>query len=392
MRQCHLNTCPVGVATQDENLRLKFRGKPENVVLYFNAVAQEMRQIMAGMGIRNVDQLIGRVEMLRQRRIEGHDKANTLDLGRLLARVPQSDERAPRYHTRERNAAPNDKPMDETILIDATKAIEEKTRVDLSYEVCSTNRAIGTRVSGKIAERHGEGGLPEGTLNLKLRGSAGQSLGAFLSPGVHIDLTGEANDYVGKGMAGGEIVIRPPAEHRFDPKDNIIVGNTVLYGATGGEFFACGRAGERFAVRNSGCVAVIEGIGDHGCEYMTKGVVVVLGPTGRNFAAGMTGGTAFLRNTGDFRRSVNTGTVEVRSPSDGDLANLKKLLAKHFEKTSSKLAEGILANWTEESAKFCKIDPISPVAVTPATAAAQDAGDASLPVGNTPDPAIAAGV
>jgi glutamate synthase domain-containing protein 3 len=212
---------------------------------------------------------------------------------------------------------------------------------------------------------------------------------------VHIDLTGEANDYVGKGMAGGEIVIRPPAEHRFDPKDNIIVGNTVLYGATGGEFFACGRAGERFAVRNSGCVAVIEGIGDHGCEYMTKGVVVVLGPTGRNFAAGMTGGTAYVHDTGGFRRSVNAGTVEVLSPSEADLANLKELVTKHFEKTSSKLAEGILANWAEESAKFCKIHPIPPVAVSAAAAAvpntSEPSGDAS-PLANTPDPAIAAGV
>ncbi len=389
VRQCHLNTCPVGVATQDENLRLKFKGKPENVVMYFNAVAQEMRQIMASIGIRNVDQLIGRVEMLRQRRIEGHDKANTLDLGKLLARVPQSDEKAPRYHTRERNAAPNDRPLDETILLEATKAIEEKTPVSLSYDVCSTNRSIGTRVSGKIAERHGEEGLPWGTLILKLRGSAGQSLGAFLSPGVCIDLTGEANDYVGKGMGGGEIVIRPPADHRFEAADNIIVGNTVLYGATGGEFFACGRAGERFAVRNSGCTAVVEGIGDHGCEYMTKGVVVVLGPTGRNFAAGMTGGAAFVRDTGGFRRSVNTGMVEVVSPSEADFMSLRELVGKHFDKTSSKLAQEILANWAEESVKFCKIHPTPPVAVSSSDAARSAGGSAHV---DAPSSAVVAGV
>ncbi len=394
VRQCHLNTCPVGVATQDENLRLKFKGKPDNVVMYFNAVAQEMRQIMAGIGIRNVDQLIGRVEMLRQRRIEGHDKANTLDLGRLLARVPQSDERAPRYHTRERNATPNDRPLDETILLQAAKAIEEKIPVTLSYDVCSTNRSIGTRVSGRIAERHGEAGLPEGTLKLKLRGSAGQSLGAFLSPGMHIDLTGEANDYVAKGMAGGEIVIRPPSGHRFDPKDNIIVGNTVLYGATGGKFFARGRAGERFAVRNSGATAVVEGVGDHACEYMTKGVVVVLGPTGRNFAAGMTGGVAFVRDTGGFRRSVNIGMVEIVSTSEADLVNLRELVKEHFEKTSSNLADEILADWIEESAKFCKIHPVPAVAVSSLEASKQSMGAPSAdgPLASEPEPTVPAGV
>ncbi len=285
VRQCHLNTCPVGIATQDERLRGKFKGKPENVVSYFNAVAQEVREMMAGLGVRNVDQLIGRVEMLQQRRIEGHDKANTLDLGRLLARVPQQDERLPRYHTRTRNATPNDHPLDEVILAAAATAIERKEPVSLSYPVRNTNRSVGTRLSGEIAHRYGEEGLPAGSVRLDLKGTVGQSLGAFLSPGVHIHLTGEANDYAGKGMSGGEIMIRPPRGHRFVARDNIIAGNTLLYG---------GRVGERFAVRNSGCTAVVEGVGDHGCEYMTGGFVAILGETGRNFAAGMTGGAAFV--------------------------------------------------------------------------------------------------
>jgi glutamate synthase (NADPH/NADH) large chain/glutamate synthase (ferredoxin) len=352
------------VATQDERLRAKFKGKPDNVVAYFNAVAQEMREIMARLGVRNVDQLIGRVEMLRQRPLDHHPKANTIDLSRLLANVAKPGDPAPRYHTRERNAVPNDRPLDDTILQDARDAITKQIPVSLTYPICSTNRAVGTKVSGEIGYQYGEKGLPAGTLHLHFQGTAGQSLGAFLSPGMHITLVGEANDYVGKGMSGGEIVVRPAARRRFDPHENIIVGNTVLYGATGGYFFACGRAGERFCVRNSGCVAVIEGVGDHGCEYMTNGTVVVLGKTGRNFAAGMTGGLAFVYDDAEeFEHLVNRDTVSlVRGMEKAEEGELRNLIESHFEKTGSAFAADLLAHWEGRLGNFWKVVPHPPVA------------------------------
>jgi glutamate synthase (ferredoxin) len=374
VRQCHLNTCPVGIATQDERLRMKFKGQPENVVTYFNAVAQEMREIMARLGVPNVDQLIGRVKMLRQRRIENHPKANTLDLSRLLADV--GTDNVPRFHTRERNAVPNDRPLDDSILQDAQDAITQQSPVTLSYRVQSTNRAVGTKVAGEVGYQHGENGLLPGTLTVKLQGSAGQSLGAFLSPGMRIILTGEANDYVGKGMSGGEIVVRPPENRRFVACDNIIVGNTVLYGATAGQFFGSGRAGERFCVRNSGCIAVIEGVGDHGCEYMTNGLVVVLGRTGRNFGAGMTGGLAFVYDAaGDFKQRVNRDTIEImRFSEESESVDLRNMIHQHFEKTGSALANELLADWDERKGCFWKIVPYPPVAMPEITKVPERAG------------------
>jgi glutamate synthase (NADPH/NADH) large chain/glutamate synthase (ferredoxin) len=384
VRQCHLNTCPVGIATQDERLRLKFKGKPENVVAYFDAVAQEVREIMARLGVRYVDHLIGRVEMLRQRRVENHAKANTVDLARILANVRPGDETVPRYHTRDYNAMPNDRPLDDTILLDAHDAITNARPITLSYRVSNSNRSVGTKLSGEIGYQHGEKGLPDATITLELEGSAGLSLGAFLSPGLRIVLIGEANDYVGKGMGGGEIIVRPPANHRFSACDNIIVGNTVLYGATGGNFFACGRAGERFAVRNSGCTAVIEGVGDHGCEYMTSGVVVVLGPTGRNFAAGMTGGLAFVYDSlGQLEHSVNRGTVEVSTIQESDSSMLRELVNRHHAETGSALAAELLADWENRVKNFWKIVPHPPQALAE-SAPAQVAETAP------PPPAVAA--
>jgi glutamate synthase domain-containing protein 2/glutamate synthase domain-containing protein 1/glutamate synthase domain-containing protein 3 len=375
VRQCHLNTCPVGIATQDERLRGKFKGKPENVVNFFNAVAEDVREIMARLGVRTVDDLVGRVEMLRQRRIPDHPKANTLDLSRLLANVAKGDESAPRYHTRERNDALNDRPLDDSILQDAQDAITKSMPVTLSYRVRNTNRAIGTKVSGEIGYQRGETGLPPRTLTLNLEGTAGQSLGAFLSPGVRISLTGEANDYVGKGMSGGEIVVRPPAGHRFVARDNIIVGNTVLYGATGGHFFACGRAGERFAVRNSGTVAVVEGVGDHGCEYMTNGTVVVLGRTGKNFGAGMTGGVAYVLDpSGEFQQLINGETIATDRMQDSDVELVRGLIEQHLENTSSDLATELLSDWPAQQRHFRKVAPHPPVisaAIAPDRAASE---------------------
>jgi glutamate synthase domain-containing protein 2/glutamate synthase domain-containing protein 1/glutamate synthase domain-containing protein 3 len=368
VRQCHLNTCPVGVATLDEKLRAKFRGKPENIVNFFNGVAGEVREIMAGLGARTVNELIGRVEMLRQRQVPGHPKANTLDLRRLLTNVSKDDPTAPRFHTRERNDGFMDRPLDDVILQDANEAINLGNKISLSYKVRNANRAVGTKVSGEIAYQHGEAGLPEDLLELNLTGTAGQSLAAFLSPGIRIVLTGEANDYVAKSMSGGMVVIKPRAQVGFVVHESMIAGNTCLYGATGGHFFAAGRVGERFAVRNSGATAVVEGLGDHGCEYMTNGTVVVLGRTGRNFAAGMTGGVAYVLDlAGDFETLFNPQLVRVdRLSGEGEGSQtLKSLIYRHLELTDSARAREILGDWPRFAAKFWQVSPLPPVVAKP---------------------------
>ena len=364
VRQCHLNNCPVGVATLDERLRGKFKGKPENVVNFFNAVAQEVREIMARLGFRTIDEMVGRTECLRQKHIPDHPKANTVDLSRLLKDVVKDDPTAVRYATRDRNDPEHDQPIDDIILQDAEEAIRDAKAVKLSYKVDNTNRSIATKVSGEIAYQYGEEGLPEGTLELDLTGTAGQSFGAFLAPGVVLRLTGEGNDYVGKSMSGGEIIVRPLPGHHFVPEQNSIIGNTVMYGAIRGHLFANGRAGERFCVRNSGGTAVIEGIGDHGCEYMTGGTVVVLGSTGKNFGAGMTGGEAFILDLENkFLGRYNdqlVGAARIESPEDE--SKLKALITKHHEKTGSPLAARILADWKGHLGQFWKVTPHVPAA------------------------------
>ena len=364
VRKCHLNTCPVGVATLDDNLRAKFKGKAENVVDFFNAVAQEVREIMARLGFRTIDEMVGRTGCLRQRHIPDHPKANTLDLSRLITDVVKDDPTAVRHATRDRNDPEHDQPLDDIILQDAEEAIRDGKPVKLSYKVDNTNRSVGTKVSGEIGYQYGEEGLPEGTLELNLTGTSGQSFGAFLAPGIRLILTGEANDYVGKSMSGGEIVIRPLPDHRFKPEENSILGNTIMYGATNGRLFANGRAGERFCVRNSGGTAVVEGIGDHGCEYMTGGTVVVLGSTGKNFGAGMTGGSAFvLDQENKFEGRYNdqlVGAARIASPEDEAL--LKELVVQHSEKTGSPLAARILAGWSDYLGSFWKVTPHIPPA------------------------------
>jgi glutamate synthase domain-containing protein 2/glutamate synthase domain-containing protein 1/glutamate synthase domain-containing protein 3 len=372
VRQCHLNTCPVGVATQDERLRAKFKGKPENVIHFFNGVAQEVREIMASLGVRTLNEMIGCTEYLRQRHVPDHPKANTLDLCKLLANVNGADN-APRYATRTRNDGPHERTLDDIVLQDAKDAITGQQPISLSYKVKNTNRAVGSRVSGEIGYQHGERGLPDGTLELKLEGTAGQSFGAFLSPGIRMVLAGEANDYVGKGMSGGEIIVRPHAQHRFVASENAIIGNTVLYGATGGHLFACGRAGERFAVRNSGATAVVEGIGDHGCEYMTNGRVVILGRTGKNFGAGMTGGVAYVWDReGTFPELINPQLITLEKLAPDDVVQLQQLIYRHLENTESELASRILADWPTYEAQFWKAAPHPPIQSpekTPAPAA-----------------------
>ncbi len=362
VRKCHLNTCPVGVATLNPDLRAKFKGKPEYVVAYFDAVAEEVRRIMASLGFRTIDEMIGRVECLRQRHVADHPKANTVNLSRLLVDVSGDDPTAVRHATRDRNDGPEDRTLDEVVLQDAREAINDQKPVKLAYKVRNTNRSVGTQLSGEIGYQYGSEGLPEGTIELDLTGSAGQSFGAFLSPGVRLILSGEANDYVGKLMSGGEIIIKPLAGAGFVAHDNSIIGNTVMYGASGGRLFANGKAGERFAVRNSGGTAVVEGLGDHGCEYMTNGTIVVLGGTGKNFGAGMTGGSAYVLDASDdFLEDINPQLVEAkRIESSEDSGALRELIEAHFERTASPVAKDVLADWDGFVGKFWKVSPKVP--------------------------------
>ena len=379
VRQCHLNTCPVGVATLNEKLRGKFKGKPENVVAFFNAVAGEVREIMARLGFRTINEMVGHTECLRQRQIPDHPKANTLNLAPLLVDVAKDDSTMIRHATRARNDGPEDRTLDDIILQDAKDAISDGKPISLSYKITNINRSAGTQVSGEIGYQYGEEGLPEGTIELRFNGSSGQSFGTFLAPGVRLILTGEANDYVGKGMSGGEIVIKAIAERKYKPNDCIVLGNTVMYGATGGALFANGRGGERFCVRNSGGTAVVEGVGDHCCEYMTNGIVVVLGATGKNFGAGMTGGVSYVLDLED--EFLNRYNAQLITPSrleaEEDVTTLKGLIYRHLECTDSEIAREILADWPTYAAKFWKVSPTVPAAKPVAPAedkAKEDAG------------------
>ncbi len=364
VRQCHLNTCPVGVATSQEKLRAKFKGTPDNLVRFFNAVAQEVREIMAKLGYRTINEMIGRTESLRQRVVPDHPKANTLDLSPLLVDVAKGDTTMVRHATRSRNDGPEDRTLDDIIMQDAKEAINDAQPITLSYKITNVNRSAGTMVSGEIGYQWGEEGLPPGTINLLLHGSSGQSFGAFLAPGVRLVLTGEANDYVGKGMSGGEIVIKPVTPRKYTPSECIVLGNTVMYGATGGALYANGRGGERLCVRNSGGTAVVEGVGDHCCEYMTNGTVVVLGPTGKNFGAGMTGGVAYVLDEGNtFLDRYNPQLITpARLENADDITTLKEFIYKHLELTESAKAQAILADWQAYEGKFWKVSPTVPAA------------------------------
>ncbi len=369
VRRCHLNNCPVGVATQDPKYRAKFKGEVDHVVNFFNAVSQEVREHMATLGVRTLDELIGHTKYLRQRKLSDHPKANLIDLSRILTDVgAKIGEDLPRIAMQDRNDGNHAPPIDDEIIADLGDKIEKKQSAQLSYKVKNTHRNIGTKLSGVVAKLHGDHGLPEGTLDIQFSGSAGQSFATFLCGGIRLTLTGEANDYVGKGMAGGEIRIKPNTDRAFVASENSILGNTVMYGASGGHLFANGRGGERFCVRNSGGTAVVEGIGDHGCEYMTNGTVVVLGPTGKNFGAGMSGGEGYiLDEDGRFEKLYNPEMVEiVRLEESGVLAaSLKKLVEAHHEATGSEKAEALLKDWTASLAKFWRVQPKGGLAEKP---------------------------
>ena len=357
-RQCHLNTCPVGVATQRADLREKYFGTPEMLISFFVHVADEVRTTLAELGYRSIDELIGRSDLLRQRPVRGGQRSDQIDLTRLV--TPIDPERSkPHMALSTRNDRHEDVVLDEQIIEDVQDAIEHRTPVQRRYPIRNTNRTVGARLSGRIALRYGDTGLPFGTININFDGTAGQSFGAFLTRGVRLHLTGQANDYVAKGMSGGAIMVRPHPLQPTRTHETVLVGNTVLYGATGGSLFIAGRAGERFGVRNSGALAVVEGIGDHGCEYMTDGVVVILGETGRNFGAGMSNGVAFvLDERGDFRSRVNqelVGLEQVTVPEDIEL--LEALVRRHQEETGSPRATELLSDWRRRLPQFWKVAP-----------------------------------
>ena len=358
MRKCHLNTCPVGIATQDADLRRKFRGKPEHVVNYMFMVAEELRGIMAQLGLRTVNEMIGRVDLLQTDAAISHWKASGLDLSAILEPAQILFENTDVYCNREQDHG-LEAALDNELIRLAEPALERGEKVRIEREVKNINRVVGTMLSNEIARRRREKMLPEDTIDIRLRGSAGQSLGAWLVKGVRITVEGDANDYVGKGLSGGKLVIYPPKESTFKAEENILIGNVVLYGATGGEAYFRGMAAERFAVRNSGAHAVVEGIGDHGCEYMTGGRVVVLGPVGRNMGAGMSGGIAYVWDPeGRLPAQCNMGTLGLETVSAAeDVIELKTLIEYHARYTGSTVARQVLDNWERSLAEFVKVMP-----------------------------------
>jgi glutamate synthase (NADPH/NADH) large chain len=374
MRKCHLNTCPVGVATQDAELRKKFVGKPEDVVNYFMYVAEETREIMAELGYRTFEEMIGRVDMLDTDDAVRHWKSQGIDLSPIFHQVESEDK--PHHAMTQDHGL--DALIDNKLIAEAKPALENQTPVVINTDICNVDRSFGTMLSGKIAKKYGHAGLAEDTIVINAKGTAGQSLAAWLARGVSINLVGIANDYVGKGLSGGRISIHPPEETPIKAEENSIVGNTVLFGAVDGEAYFNGIAGERFAVRNSGAVAVVEGVGDHGCEYMTGGTVAILGETGRNFAAGMSGGMAFVFDaSGEFKNRCNMAQVALEkvegsasaantteslnikhSIDQNDAQTLFNMISRHVHYTNSARGKAILDDWDNSLSKFVKVMPV----------------------------------
>jgi len=375
MRKCHLNTCPVGIATQDPALRKKFAGKPEHVVNYFFFVAEECRAIMAQLGFRTLNEMIGRADRLEFDPLPEHWKAKDLDFSKILY-VAQGREGSTRYCSTAQDHG-IDGALDHTLMEKALPALERKERVRFEQAVRNVNRTVGTMLSSELTRRHTlgmySGSLPEDTVWIDCKGAAGQSFGAFAIQGVTLNVIGETNDYVGKGLSGGKIIVSPPSECPVTPEENIVIGNVALYGATGGQAYFRGVAGERFCVRNSGAWAVVEGVGDHGCEYMTGGRAAILGKTGRNFAAGMSGGIAFVHDPkGDFAVRCNTGMVDIKPLHEKSIAELRGMLERHLGYTGSTVAQGILERWDEEIRNFVRVMPRDYARVLKGMAAEQE--------------------
>jgi glutamate synthase domain-containing protein 3 len=356
MRKCHLNTCPVGIATQDPLLRAKFHGTPEHVINFFFFLADQVRRYMAQMGFRTFDEMVGRSDMLECRPTPDHWKAKGIDLSTILYNPPVPSRVARRCVDQQDHGLTD--ALDHTLIDQARAALDHRQPVEIRLPIRNVHRTVGAMLSGEIARRYGSAGLPRDTIRCRFQGSAGQSFGAFLAAGVTLELEGDANDYVGKGLSGGHLIVYPPKNSTFLPEENILIGNVALYGATGGEAYFNGVAGERFAVRNSGAKAVVEGAGDHGCEYMTGGTVVVLGKCGRNFAAGMSGGFAYvLDELGDFaEKRCNLTSVDL-VPMGEDEDMVRSLIEKHVAATGSPRAQWVLENWTQMSPRFLKVYP-----------------------------------
>ena len=375
MRVCHLNTCPVGIATQDPRLRAKFSGKPEFVENFFRYIAEEVREYMAELGFRTMDEMIGQVNRIDVERAVGHWKARGLDFSKILYQPSVGPETAIRSTRAQDHGL--ERSLDRTTLVPGCRpALEHGKPVELNLPIRNVNRTVGTILGYEVTKRYGGGGLPDDTIKITFKGSAGQSFGAFVPRGITLTLEGDANDYIGKGLSGGKIIVFPPRESTFVPEENILIGNVALYGATSGEAYFCGVGGERFCVRNSGAAAVVEGVGDHGCEYMTGGRVVIIGKTGRNFAAGMSGGVAFVFDPHDaFKKLCNLDMVDLeRIESAEDEIAVKQLLNNHLHYTGSRVAARLLDNWALASAQFVKVMPRDYKAVLAAIARARLAG------------------
>ena len=353
MRVCHLDTCPVGVATQNPELRKRFTGQPEFVVNFFEFIAEEVREYLAALGFRTLDEAIGRVDLLDAEQAIGHWKAAGLDISPILHR-PELPAGAALHNTARQDHG-IDRALDNTLIQLAEGALADGTPVTLDLPVRNVNRTVGTMLGYEVTRRWGGAGLPDDTIHLRFRGSAGQSFGAFLPRGITLRLAGDANDYLGKGLSGGRIIVAPEPAATFRAEEQIIAGNVIGYGATGGEMFLRGVVGERFCVRNSGATAVAEGTGDHGCEYMTGGLVAVLGPVGRNFAAGMSGGIAYLLDPNPVR--VNTDMADLEDLDEADAAQLQALVERHYAETGSAVAARLLADWDAEVLAFRKVMP-----------------------------------
>jgi glutamate synthase (NADPH/NADH) large chain len=353
-RICHTNNCPTGVATQDEDLRERFSGQPDHVINYMAFMAQELREIMAELGFRTIEEMVGRPDVLAQAETD-HPKAKHLDLSAIIADPAEGE----RQKVCEQAHDDVETHLDKDLIAEASDAIEQGDPVHIRRDISNRERAVGAMLSNRISRRYGESGLPEDTISCVFDGIAGQSFGAFLAHGVTMELVGAANDYVGKGLSGGKIVVRTPENAGYDPDENILVGNVCLYGATRGELYVNGLAGERFAVRNSGVKAVVEGVGDHGCEYMTGGVVAVLGDTGRNFAAGMSGGVAYVYDPdGTFEHRTNTEMVTLHDDlEEADEAMLRRLVENHAAYADSERAAELLEEWGTEVRNFTKVMP-----------------------------------
>ncbi|MCY4078048.1 MAG: glutamate synthase-related protein, partial [Acidobacteria bacterium] len=356
MRVCHLDTCPVGIATQNPELRKHYTGRAEFVENYFRFVADEIRELMSELGFRTMDEMIGRADRLDICAAVDHWKARGLDLTSIL-HYPDVPPHVGRHSVRPQDHG-LDRALDNELIARSEPALARREPVAIDLPIRNVNRTVGTLLGAEITRRWGPEGLPDDTVRIRFTGSAGQSFGAFVPHGVSMTIEGDANDYFGKGLSGGRLVIHPPARSTFAPEENIIIGNVALYGATGGEAFVRGVAGERFCVRNSGAHAVVEAVGDHGCEYMTGGRVVILGRTGRNFAAGMSGGIAYvLDRAAEFPQRCNPGMVDLEALDEDDAALVRRLLARHAQLTGSSVAERVLDNWPTARGQFVKVMP-----------------------------------